>query len=259
MATARSGDHTLYYETHGSGPATLFIHGSGGNHAAWWQQVVHFAARHTVITLDLRGFGRSSTPPAVDADDFPDDVLAVMDAAEVERAVLVGQSVGAVTALKAAVRHPRRVAGVVLAHSTGGMADPQLTDAVRADRRRVEDLPVLDRLLTPSFQEREPALTFLFRQMGTFNRVRLADIAHAHGPGPAADQVIASGVPLLFLTGEHDPVLRPTTVALAHGLVPGSRLDVVPGAPHSMYWEAPALFNAAIDRFLADLPLEVAS
>ena len=57
MAIALSGDAKIYYEVHGAGPAVLFVHGSGGHHAAWWQQVAALSSSYTVITVDLRGFG----------------------------------------------------------------------------------------------------------------------------------------------------------------------------------------------------------
>ena len=152
MPFASSADgSTIYYETHGSGPAVGFVHGSGGHHAAWWQQVPHLADRYTVVTLDLRGFGRSdSGMDEFDSRAFPDDILAVLRDAAVGPVVLVGQSIGAAAALKAALREPGLVAGVVLAHSLGGIDHEELAARVRADRAKAEQIPVLDRLLTPA-------------------------------------------------------------------------------------------------------------
>lgn len=252
MAFATSADGArIYYETHGSGPAVAFVHGSGGHHAAWWQQVPALRDRYTVITLDLRGFGRSdATMDEFDSRAFPDDIGAVLDDAGVDRGVLVGQSIGAAAALKAALRVPARAAGVVLAHSLGGIDHPDLVARVRADRAEAEKLPVLDRLLTPAFRSAEPAKTFLFQQMGTFNTAKMADLRNLNSDGPTVSDVVASGIPICFLAGENDAVLRPDTVRAAAELVPGSVLEIVPSAPHSMYWEAPNLFNAALERFL---------
>src|SRR6516165_6718619 len=55
MPYASSGDAKIYYEVHGAGPAVLLLHGSGGHHAAWWQQVAALSGSYTVITVDLRG------------------------------------------------------------------------------------------------------------------------------------------------------------------------------------------------------------
>ncbi|GAA2614701.1 alpha/beta fold hydrolase [Paractinoplanes durhamensis] len=249
MGIATSDGVSIYYERHGSGPAILFVHGSGGHHAAWWQQVAALRGRFTIVTVDLRGFGNSdSSMPEFDGQDFPGDILAVLDQEDLTDVLLVGQSIGAVAALRAGLSRPSRVAGVALAHSLGGIADPSLAELVAADRAEAVKLPVLDRLLSADFQQSEPAKTFLFQQMGTFNVAKMADLRNLSAGGPSITEVVASGLDVTFLAGENDAVLSAATVRRAHELVKGSRLELIPGAPHSMYWEAPALFNAAVTR-----------
>src|SRR5580693_4796084 len=80
MAIALSGDAKIYYEVHGSGPAVALVHGSGGHHAAWWQQVAALSPEYTVVTIDLRGFGNSRWEADHDARNFPGDIIAVLDA-----------------------------------------------------------------------------------------------------------------------------------------------------------------------------------
>ncbi|PZS39912.1 MAG: hypothetical protein DLM62_05730 [Pseudonocardiales bacterium] len=58
---------------------------------------------------------------------------------------------------------------------------------------------------------------------------------------------------MLLLAGEKDAVLSPGTVRRAGELLPHARVEIVPGAPHSMYWETPSLFNDTLGRFLADV------
>lgn len=254
MPYSTSSGLNIYYESHGNGPAVVFVHGSGGNHAAWWQQVPHFAHDHRVVTVDLRNFGRSGVAEGgPDALDFPDDLLAVLDHGRIERPVIVGQSIGAVAALALAIRAPGLVRAVVLGHSLGGMNHPTITPLVKADRAAAEQLPVLDRLLTPEFQRTEPERLFLFRQMGTFNNATMQDLRNLGTNGPTVEQVAASGVQLAFLAGERDAVIQPETIRTAHRLLPHSRLVVVPGAPHSMYWEAPELYNQALRELLQQL------
>jgi pimeloyl-ACP methyl ester carboxylesterase len=249
MSFARAEGTSIYYERHGRGPAVLFVHGSGGHHAAWWQQVATLRGRYTVVTVDLRGFGNSdSSMPEFDGQDFPGDILAVLDQEDLRGVLLVGQSIGAVAALRAGLSRPDRVAGVVLAHSLGGLAHQELSELVNADRSAAIRLPVLDRLLSREFQEREPARTFLFQQMGTFNVAKMADLRNLSTGGPTVDEVVTSGLDVTFLAGEKDAVLSAATVRRAHALVKGSRLELVADAPHSMYWEAPELFNAAVVR-----------
>lgn len=252
MPFADSDGARIYYEVHGEGPAVLFVHGSGGHHAAWWQQTPYFTRRgYSVVTLDLRGFGRSSSElDEYDSLEFPGDILAVLDAAGIDRAVLVGQSIGASAALKVAVAHPDRVAGVILAHSLGGLDNPELAQLVKADRAEAEKLPVLDRLMSKSFQESNPEMTFLFRQMGTFNKAKMQDLRNLTVGGPTLETLTGLGVPICFLAGEKDAVIRPATIRRAHELVAGSVLELIPEAPHSMYWERPDLFNSGVERFL---------
>lgn len=239
---------TIYYETHGEGSPILFVHGSGGHHAAWWQQVVALRDAHTVVTVDLRGFGNSDKDETFDSLNFPGDIVAVIEDADLHDVTLLGQSIGAAAALKAALRVPDRVRGVILAHSLGGIDHPEITPLVKADRAEAEKLPVIDRLLTKEFRANDPMKTFLFSQMGTFNKARMQDLRNLSTDGPSIEDVAAAGIRLAFLAGEKDAVLSTATVTKAHELIEGSLLEIVPGAPHSMYFERPDLFNAAVAR-----------
>ncbi|MCX4903417.1 alpha/beta fold hydrolase [Streptomyces sp. NBC_00878] len=240
---------SIYYERHGSGPAILFVHGSGGHHAAWWQQVAALREEFTVLTVDLRGFGTSdSSMSEFDGQDFPGDVVAVLDAEDLTDVMLVGQSIGSVAALRAALLRPGRVSSVALGHSLGGISHPELRELAAADRAEAVKLPVIDRLLTKRFQAERPDLTFLFQQMGTFNVAKMADLRNLDADGPSLDDIQDSGIRVAFLAGERDAVLSVKTVTRAHELLPGSHLEIVPDAPHSMYWETPEPYNAAVAR-----------
>ncbi|MGW3288652.1 alpha/beta fold hydrolase [Streptomyces sp. NPDC001002] len=247
MPIADSDGTSIYYERHGSGPAILLVHGSGGHHAAWWQQVAALRQEFTILTVDLRGFGKSDSSMAeFDGQDFPGDVVAVLDAEDITDAMLVGQSIGSVAALRAGLLRPERVSSVVLGHSLGGISHPELKELAAADRAEAVKLPVIDRLLTRQFQRERADLTFLFQQMGTFNVARMQDLRNLDTNGPSLEEIQASGIQVAFLAGEKDAVLSVKTVARAHELLPGSHLEIVPDAPHSMYWEAPAQYNAAV-------------
>jgi pimeloyl-ACP methyl ester carboxylesterase len=247
MPFADSDGTSIYYERHGSGPAILFVHGSGGHHAAWWQQVAALRDEFTIVTVDLRGFGKSDSSMAeFDGQDFPGDLVAVLDREDLTDVMLVGQSIGSVAALRAALLRPERVSSVALGHSLGGIAHPELKELAAADRAEAVKLPVIDRLLTKRFQQERADLTFLFQQMGTFNVARMQDLRNLDTNGPSLAEIQDSGVQVAFLAGEKDAVLSVKTVTRAHELLPGSHLEIVPDAPHSMYWEAPAQYNAAV-------------
>ncbi|MFD6280001.1 alpha/beta fold hydrolase [Streptomyces sp. NPDC060209] len=251
MPYVDSDGASIYYERHGSGPAIVFVHGSGGHHAAWWQQIVALRDEFTVVTLDLRGFGKTelAAPQAeFDGQAFYGDVVAVLDQEDLTDAMLVGQSIGSVAALRAGLVRPERVGSVVLGHSLGGISHPELKELAAADRAEAVKLPVIDRLLTRRFQQERADLTFLFRQMGTFNVATMQDLRNLDTDGPGLEEIRDSGVKVAFLAGEKDAVISVKTVTRAHELVEGSHLEIVPGAPHSMYWETPQEYNAAVAR-----------
>jgi pimeloyl-ACP methyl ester carboxylesterase len=78
----------------------------------------------------------------------------------------------------------------------------------------------------------------------------MQDLRNLNSDGPTVETVVRSGFPICFLAGELDAVLSADTVRRAAAKVTGSVLELVPNAPHSMYWESPELFNTALSRFL---------
>jgi 3-oxoadipate enol-lactonase len=80
----------LYYERHGEGPAIVFAHGIGGNHAAWFQQIAVFARSYEVIVFDHRGFGRSTDTEQLGRNAFVSDLGALVDHLGLNRFALVG-------------------------------------------------------------------------------------------------------------------------------------------------------------------------
>lgn len=253
MPYASDAGVNVYYEVHGEGPAILFAHGAGGHHAMWWQQVPHFRDRFSVITMDFPGFGLSqSDRDEYDSHGYPSSILAVLDHAEVEQAVLIGQSLGSPPSLSVGVRNPERIPGVIQTNSIVGVDDDQIVSMVQADRAEVEKIPVIDRLLRKSFQQEHPEMVFLFQQMGTFNKAKQQDLRNIWVPTVPVKEInaaIEAGLQLYFLGGDEDWV-RQETYARVQEVLPGAHVDVVKGVPHSMYWEAPQLFNKIIDGYL---------
>ena len=142
MPTAKINGINQYYEVHGDGPAVVFLHGSGGNHAIWWQQVGYFARRYKTITLDLRGFGKSENPPGgPDCLDIPADVIGLLDHLKIDKAAVVGQSLGATACLRLAVAYPKRISAVVLAASEGSIKHADLADSTAADCTAANESP----------------------------------------------------------------------------------------------------------------------
>src|SRR5439155_21296035 len=101
----------LYYEdTGGVGPTILFLHGAGGNHLSWWQQVPVFADEYRCVTVDQRGFGQSpDVPGGPGPAALGTDAVALLDHLGISRAAIITQSMGGLAAVGAAMRAPERL------------------------------------------------------------------------------------------------------------------------------------------------------
>ena len=243
----------MFYESHGDGPAIVFAHGRGGNHLSWWQQVAEFQHRHCCITFDHRGWGLTSGPAQQpDPATLVDDLRALLDYLGVARALLVAQSMGGVTSLGFALRYPERVAGLVLADTTGGIGDPSVVG-------RLQDVHPpehpLRRALSDSFIAEQPGLTFLYGAIGRINPempVSVVSGMFRNAGGPQAAELAGLAMPVLLVVGAEDQIFPVPVIEAAQRLIPGSRLAVVPGAAHSTHFEQAAIFNELLAGFIAD-------
>lgn len=259
MPFVTAGTIQLYYEVHGpelgSAPAIVFAHGAGGNHLSWWQQVPHFSSRFTCVTFDHRGFGQSAEPddgPGGAA--FVEDLRTLLDHLHIERASLVAQSMGGWTCLGFALRHPQRVGKLVMCDTHGGLASEEIAQVWSAALQAVSGLPAgVHPAAGVRMAREEPARHFLYTQIAGLNPTRslstLGTLLGAAGAPTRADTA-ALDIPVLFIAGEEDVLIPPRMLSLAAACFPNARLELVPAAGHSVYFERPALFNEVVERFL---------
>ena len=252
MPYAPINDTQMFYESHGTGPAIVFAHGRGGNHLSWWRQVAAFQADHRCVTFDQRGWGLTKGPAgAPNPATVSADLLALLDYLEIDRAVLVAQSMGGISSLRVALYHPERVAGLVLADTTGGIGDASVVSLL-ADVHPPED--PLRRALSDGFIAEHPALTFLFGSVGRINQpmpLSVVSDMFRNPEGPQASDLAAMTVPTLLVVGEEDAIFPVHVIEATHRLIPGSRLAVVPGAAHSTHFEQADAFNELLREFMA--------
>jgi len=254
MPWVESGAASLYWEAHGEGPPIAFLHGAGGNTLVWWQQVAHFARAHRVILFDHRGFGRSRCPSAeLHPRHFVGDVARVLDAAGVERAALVCQSMGGFAGLPFALAHPGRTAALVLCGTTGGL----ITDLVLRDvsrlREKQRQLDALHLTLSAGFLAREPALSFLYAQLSALTAPGVLEMAVARLADVRLrpEQLVEFATPTLVLGGSEDAFFAPDTLGGLADAIPGSEFVELPGVGHASYFEDPETFNRVVGEFLA--------
>jgi pimeloyl-ACP methyl ester carboxylesterase len=252
MPFVNSHHADIYYDVIGEGPAMVLAHGRGGNSASWFQQVPVFAQNHKVVVFDHRCFGRSVCDPAhFDRKFFADDLAAVMDAAGVEKAAVVCQSMGGWSGLRLAVEQPVRVAALVLSNTTGGASTAAAEAAMVASRQAFATHGISASALAPGFPTREPGLAYLYGQLSGLN-LQVNDSLHSISPAAtSADELAALKPSVMMITSENDTIFPSAAIREIAGMIPGCELAELPDAGHSPYFETAAAFNDAVLGFLA--------
>ena len=225
----------------GPGPDTLLA--LNGWTAAWeaWQPTFEQLSRTTrCISYDTRGCGASTGDPAhITLDALVDDVFAVLDAHDVERCVLAGESLGGFVALHAALRDPHRFSGLVLIAAPPAI--DEVTASARATAARADHAGTVRAFTRTCFAPEVDADHLLawgealFLGSGGEVAARLFE-ACVGGP-PALDAV---EVPTLVVHGDRDEVVPVAAGRFLASTIPGARLVELPGASHAPTVTRPA-------------------
>lgn len=256
----------LEYDVAGEGPAVVFLHPGLWDRRAWDEQFEVFAERHRVLRYDLRGFGRSSRLEAGVAYSHVEDLVAVMDAAGVDRAALVGCSMGGRIAIDAALTHPARAWALVpVAAGVGGLQEgtPE-EEAWEAERlapvEAAADAGDLDRAMTIEVRT-------MWALLGTDDARgrRILDIAidnaHLQALGssderriepPAIGRLGEIALPTLVVVPDHDPPWTERVCRLIADGIAGARVVEIPDTDHVVNMRRPDAFNRVVLEFLAD-------
>jgi 3-oxoadipate enol-lactonase len=255
MAFMTKDGFRLYYEdTGGNTPALLFLHGAGGSHLSWWQQVPVFAEEYRCVTVDQRGFGQS---PDVAGGPGPaalaTDAIALLDHLGIAQAAVVAQSMGGWAAVGAGVRAPERFWAVVMANTVGNLTNPDIAALRQPLAAASPPRPAVlwQAALGETFRKEQPIRAFLYAQIAGLNAPLPDDFReHLGRLTTPVERYAATGVPTLFLTSDEDGLIWPELSEKVHDQVPGSRFVRVEAAGHSTYFERPDVFNREVGAFL---------
>ncbi|PRA11737.1 MULTISPECIES: alpha/beta fold hydrolase [Pseudomonas] len=229
----------VYYTRTGHGSPVVLLHGGLSNSDYWGNQVKALAAKHTVISIDSRGHGRSSR------DDKPygydlmaDDVVAVLDSLNIPRADIVGWSDGAIIGIDLALRHPDRI-GKVFAFA----ANTQTSGVKDA----VEKNPTLAAFIERAGKE-YAKLSPTPKEYDAF----VEQISHmwASQPNWTDAQLQSIKTPILIADGDHDEAIKREHTEYMAATIPEAGLLILPNTSHFAFLQDPALFNAAVLGFL---------
>jgi pimeloyl-ACP methyl ester carboxylesterase len=270
MPHAPSQGARIYYEETGKGTPILFIHEFGGDHRSWNDQMRHFGRGWRCITWAARGYPLSDAPDdekLYGQDFFNQDAIAVLDAAGVDKAHVVGLSMGGYTALMLAVRYPQRVISCTAAGAGSGALKSTRGQFLEEARERAAAFDRAGRIDGEAYglsatrvqlQNKDPIgwRTFVTHlsehpahaaaktlRMVQAGRASLYDLE---------SELKGIKAPVLLLVGDEDEPCLDVNLWMKR-LMPTARLGFLPGSGHAINLEEPALFNQLVEQFIADV------
>lgn len=266
------GDLSINYDERGSGDPLLLIMGFGASSAGWRPEFVDgLAESFRVITFDNRGTGQSEAASApYTMADMADDAVGVLEKLGIERAHVMGLSMGGMIAQEVALRHPRRVRGLVLGCTNSGaplsVAAPQESVALLMPPEGMSPEDAARRawpvVQTPEFIAANPELmeASLTRAMQhpTPLQTRHYQMGAVMTWG-TADRLTEIAAPTLIITGDRDVLIPPENSRILHERIPGSRLEVIPDAAHGFTTSHPAETVALVTEFLSEVSAAAAT
>ena len=262
----------LYYEETGTGTPVIFVHEFAGDHRSWEPQVRHFSRAYRCITYNARGYPPSDVP--MDGERYSqerarDDIRAVLDGLKIDKAHVVGLSMGGFATLHFGITHGARARSLVIAGCGYGAAPEkraQFAEEAEASAKRFDELGMAKAseayALGPTrvqLQNKDPRgwreFADQMAEHSSEGSARTMRGVQKRRPSlyDLVDKIKTIAVPTLVMTGDEDwPCLEPGL--LMKRTIPTAALVVMPNCGHAINLEEPAAFNAHLAEFfrLAD-------
>jgi len=261
MAILTIKNNDFYYEIHGTGEPVVLAHGLGGNHASWYKQVAVLSKAYQVITFDHRGFGNSTDKENLGRSGFVSDLLALLDHLKINKAGLVGQSMGGGTMITFAHQYPERVAGLVIADSLHGLVESSDVESLmNTAREATANLSQLERVLGKDYYQENNEAALLYQQLNSFNNTERSNLVGQYADEKISTEALASiKAPIMFLAGQDDILFPIEAIRLVQEQVTDSFIVEFDNCGHSAFFEKPTEFNDSLLSFLQMSGLEPSS
>jgi pimeloyl-ACP methyl ester carboxylesterase len=266
-------ERAVNYVELGSGPPLVFVHGLSGRWANWLENIPEFARDHRVLALDLPGFGHSPLPrEEITISGYGRLLGRFLDAVGVDRAALVGNSMGGFIAAEVAITAPERVDRLVLVSAAGLSTEHRRHEPVLKGLYATEAVAqwVIARLVGRSEEMvgrprgRQAAMWFVSPRAEELAPELILEQSYGAGkPGflpaldaltdyPIRDRLAEIKAPTLIVWGEKDLLVPVRDAYEFHELIPESQLIIYPDVGHVAMLEVPERFNADLRAFLSD-------
>ena len=227
----------LYYETYGSGPVLLLMHGNGGSIAGMACQIAFFSSSHKIVAVDSRGRGKSEDGNApFTFEQQADDFSALLEQEHLDKADVLGQSDGGIIALVMGIRHPDKVRKIVASAPNLRPDDTALFASVIATMKA-------------SIAEAAAKLAAGDQSRDWVRRKRQLE-QDLYEPHISLQQVHSIEAPTLLI-GADDDVILPEHYLEIYKSLPHAQLFIIPGTTHRGLTGS-AMFNTAVSHFLDD-------
>lgn len=254
----------------GSGPLVIFVHGLGGDRRTWDEQLKGLAPHYTAVSVDLRGYGDSDDPPTPlqFKEDFCADLETVMNYFNVDKAHLIGLSMGGRVCRSTTLQIPHRVASLTLANTSPGfdhLTPEQLQTFVQARSGVIKDgcLPAnfgLQQAKTMMAKDAsERAVKIMVEALGRLKVKNYLEVLKASTLQDRGDSLENIKCPVLIITSDNDPVYPDEITQKMVARIPHAALSCISNSGHISNLEQPDSFNKTIIKFLNSLPPERAA
>jgi 3-oxoadipate enol-lactonase len=265
MPKAKVNGINMYYEVHGQGEPLVLIMGSFGSLEAWSLQIHAFQKQYKVIVFDNRGIGRTDkSPEPYSIATMADDTVRLMDHLGIDKAHVLGMSLGGPVAQDVAINHSQRVMKLVLVCSIvmadGTHLHPDMVKAFGVeegsrgvDLRSIDFLEVMKTTVSLAFNDKvlRDSLSVQagswFKQFDIEGFVRQWEAVASYSALERLNQIEAK---TLVITGTEDRIVNPYSSEVIAGLIPNSRLVKVEGGSHAFFMEMSDRFNTEVLNFL---------
>jgi pimeloyl-ACP methyl ester carboxylesterase len=257
----------LHYEEVGSGIPVVFVHEFAGDWRSWEPQLRHFGKTYRCIAFNARGYPPSDVPDDVkhySQDRARDDIRCVLDALKIDKAHIVGLSMGGFATLHFGFTYPQRARSLVIAGCGYGAAPgqrEQFKEETAATAKRIEELGMAKAAegyaLGPTrvqFQNKDPRgwreFADMLKEHSTEGSALTQRGVQNRRPSlfDLVDKMKTITAPTLIMTGDEDwPCLEPGI--LMKRTIPTAALVVMPNCGHTINIEEPAAFDAYLDEF----------
>ncbi len=261
---------SLNYEIEGEGDCLILIHGFSDNLSMWYNQIPEFSKRYRILSLDVRGHGKTEAPEGeFSMNLFAKDVRALLNGLHIEKACVLGYSMGGRIALQFALDYPEMVTGLVFANSgiTGKdyqMPEEQMREMMERRQQMMEMFKtanmetiadtMAERSMSPGIRDANPALFKKYKEIKMKNSPKYYTPIMQAMMTAAADPPDLSRIkcPVLIIAGEQDGFMSLDIAEYMKKTIRQASLKVFPTG-HASALEAPNDFNQAVLDFMKRL------